>query len=102
MTDRLEDLPVAVVGGGPVGLAAVAHLVARGLTPRLYETGASVAANVRSWGHVRLFSPWRFNMDEAAKSLLRDGGWQEPPGDALPTGHELCDAYLEPLAGCRR
>ena len=98
MSERIEDLPVAVIGGGPVGLAAAAQLVARGLPMRVYEAGETVAANVRSWGHVRLFSFWRYNMDEVAKGLLREHGWQEPQEDGLPTGNELCDAYLEPLA----
>jgi thioredoxin reductase len=92
------DLPVAVVGGGPVGLAAAAHLIARGLPVRLYESGESVAANVRAWGHVRLFSPWGFNTDPAAASLLRSHGWQAPPDDVLPTGDDLVAAYLEPLS----
>jgi cation diffusion facilitator CzcD-associated flavoprotein CzcO len=98
MSERIEDLPVAVIGGGPVGLAAAAQLAARGLPMRVYEAGETVAANVRSWGHVRLFSFWRYNMDEVAKGLLREHGWQEPQEDGLPTGNELCDAYLEPLA----
>jgi hypothetical protein len=98
MSERIEDLPVAVIGGGPVGLAAAAQLAARGLPMRVYEAGETVAANVRSWGHVRLFSFWRYNMDEVAKGLLREHGWQEPEEDGLPTGNELCDAYLEPLA----
>jgi hypothetical protein len=92
------DLPVAVIGGGPVGLAAAAHLIARGLPVRLYESGESVAANVREWGHVRLFSPWGFNTDEAATSILRRHGWQAPPDDVLPTGDDLFAAYLEPLS----
>jgi hypothetical protein len=94
-------LPVAVIGGGPVGLAAAAHLVARGIPVKLYEAGDTVAAHVRSWGHVRLFSPWRFNMDAAAKAILRSHGWQEPAGDALPTGGDLYAAYLRPLAQTR-
>ena len=98
MSERIEHLPVAVIGGGPVGLASAAQLVARGLSMRVYEAGETVAANVRSWGHVRLFSFWRYNMDEVAKRLLREHGWQEPQEDGLPTGDELCDAYLEPLA----
>ena len=98
MSERIEDLPVAVIGSGPVGLAAAAQLVARGLPMRVYEAGETIAANVRSWGHVRLFSFWRYNMDEVAKGLLREHGWQEPEEDGLPTGNELCDAYLEPLA----
>ncbi len=91
-------LPVAVIGGGPVGLAAVAHLVTRGIPVKLYEAGNTVGAYVRSWGHVRLFSPWRFNTDAAARAILRSHGWQEPPGDALPTGGDLYAAYLQPLA----
>jgi thioredoxin reductase len=94
----MNDLPVAVLGGGPVGLAAAAHLIARGLPVRLYEAGDTVAANVRDWGHVRLFSPWRFNTDAAATSLLTSHGWQHPREDAMPTGQELYAAYLAPLA----
>ena len=92
------DLPVAVIGGGPVGLAATAHLVTRGVPVRLYEAGETVAAHVRDWGHVRLFSPWRFNIDTASTALLRQHGWQAPAADALPTGHDLYAAYLQPLA----
>src|SRR3954454_21349671 len=92
------DLPVAVIGAGPVGLAAAAHLIARGLPVRLYESGDTVAANVRDWGHVRLFSPWEFNTDPAATSLLRRHGWQAPPDELLPTGDDLADAYLVPLS----
>src|ERR1700693_4981719 len=51
-----NGLPIAVIGGGPVGLAA---------PPR---------------------------------SMLKERGWQEPPPGALPTGRELYDAYLAPLA----
>jgi thioredoxin reductase len=92
------DLPVAVIGGGPVGLAAAAHLITRGLPVRLYEAGASIAANIRQWGHVRLFSPWGFNTDQAATAILRRHGWQAPPDDVLPTGDDLVAAYLEPLS----
>ena len=95
------EFPVAVIGGGPVGLAAAAHLVTRGVPVKLYESGKTAAAYVRSWGHVRLFSPWRFNTDEASVAILRAHGWQEPPGDILPTGHDLYAAYLQPLAQTR-
>jgi thioredoxin reductase len=96
--ERSLELPVAVIGGGPVGLAAAAQLVTRRIPVRLYEAGDAVAAHVRSWGHVRLFSPWRYNTEEASTELLRAHGWQEPPGDVLPTGHDLYAAYLQPLA----
>ena len=94
--------PVAVIGAGPVGLAAAAHLMSRGLDVRVYEAGDTVAANMRGWEHVRLFSPWRYNTDEASTALLRESGWQEPPGDVLPTGRELIEQYLEPLAATPR
>ena len=65
-----ENLPVAVIGAGPVGLAAAAHLIARGLPVKVYEAGPSVASNLRDWGHVRVFTPWRYCVDGAAKALL--------------------------------
>jgi thioredoxin reductase len=95
---NFERLPVAVIGAGPVGLAAAAHLVARGLAVQLYEAGPAVGANVRTWGHVRVFTPWRYCLDGAATALLDRHGWQAPPADAFPTGAELVTAYLEPLA----
>jgi thioredoxin reductase len=91
-------MPVAVIGSGPVGLAAAAQLVTRGVAVKLYEAGDAVAANVRAWGHVRLFSPWGFNTDRAATAILRAQGWPAPPDDVLPTGHDLYAAYLRPLA----
>ena len=92
------DHPVAVIGGGPVGLAAAAHLVSRGIPVHVYERGATVAASVRDWGHVRTFSPWRFDVDSAARALLEKHGWRYPPLEAMPTGNELYDLYLKPLA----
>jgi thioredoxin reductase len=91
-------LPVAVIGAGPVGLAAAAHLVARGETPLVLEAGPAVGAGVSAWGHVRLFSPWRYNVDAAAARLLREAGWRDPDPEALPTGRELVARYLAPLA----
>jgi len=93
-----EKLPVAVIGAGPVGLATAAHLVERGLEPLVFEAGPAPAAAVEAWGQVRLFSPWRYNIDAAARRLLDAGGWSEPDPAALPTGAELVRDYLEPLA----
>lgn len=93
-----KNLPIAIIGAGPIGLAAAAHLVEQKQAFILLEAGNEVAYNIRSWGHVTLFSPWRYNINKAAKALLNETNWQEPNLDALPTGHELIDFYLKPLA----
>lgn len=95
---ELRHLPVAVIGAGPVGLAAGAHLLSRGLTPVILEASPSVAASLRAWGHVRVFSPWRYIIDASAARLLEASGWQAPDPDALPTGAEIVERYLAPLA----
>ncbi|SRR6266536_442255 len=91
-------LPVAVVGAGPVGLAAAAHLLERGLVPLVLEAGDQPGANIARWRHVRLFTPWCLALDPAALRLLATTGWTPPDPDALPTGAELLDGYLRPLA----
>ena len=91
-------LPVAVIGAGPVGLAAAAHLVQRGLRPVIFERGESVGASLLEWAHVRVFSPWRYNIDSAARSLLDNVGWRAPDPSGLPNGGELVERYLRPLA----
>lgn len=95
----VERLPVAVIGAGPIGLAASAHLNERGLTAVVLEKGRVPAASIASWEHVRLFSPWRLNINDAGRRALeRHGGWDPPDPDAYPTGAELRSRYLLPLA----
>ena len=89
---------MAIIGGGPIGLAALAHLLEREQPALLFEAGGSIAANVQDWGHVRMFSPWRYNIDAAGRRLLEASGWEAPPADELPTGAELVQRYLLPLA----
>jgi thioredoxin reductase len=96
--DSGPRLPVAVIGAGPVGLAAAAHLLERGLEPVIFEAGMTAGAAIEHWRHIRLFSPWRFNIDAAAVRLLESSGWQAPRPTALPYGGELIDNYLAPLA----
>ena len=92
------DLPVVVIGAGPVGLAAAAHLRGRGLTPLVLEAGEQAGAAVREWGHIRTFTPWEHIVDPAAEKLLAPSGWSRPGSDVPPTGGEIVTGYLEPLA----
>lgn len=97
-SSRFTTLPVAIIGAGPIGLAAAANLVERGIDFVIYEAGDSVADSMRQWGHIRLFSPWRHLVDPASRRLLEAAGWTHPDEDELPTGAELVEQYLHPLA----
>jgi thioredoxin reductase len=90
--------PTVVVGAGPIGLAAAAELLERGLDPLVLEAGPRAGTSVREWGHVRLFSPWRELIAPAAGRLLEPTGWQRPDGDSYPTGEDWAGKYLDPLA----
>ena len=92
------QLPVAIIGAGPVGLAAAAHLLARGLTPLILEAGPKAGASIEEWAHVKMFSPWQFNVDKEAVKLLLADGWTPPPENEYPTGRELLDRFVRPLA----
>ncbi|MBI3507037.1 MAG: NAD(P)-binding domain-containing protein [Proteobacteria bacterium] len=94
----MSELPVAVIGAGPVGLAAAAHLLGRGIEPVVLESGPSAGHAVAQWAHVRMFSPWRYCIDEAARRILERAGWQAPDAKRVPTGGELLDQYIKPLA----
>lgn len=97
-SDRPPSLPVAIIGAGPIGLAAAANLVERGIDFVVYEVGETVADSIRQWGHIRLFSPWKHLVDPASRRLLEASGWKHPVPDVLPTGTELVEEYLLPLS----
>lgn len=92
------ELPVVVIGAGPAGLAAAAHLVDRGMTPLVLESGPAAGAAVREWSHVRLFSPWGEVTDPAAEKLLAPTGWVRPDPATYPSGEDWAEQYLQPLA----
>jgi thioredoxin reductase len=92
------QLPIAIIGAGPVGLAAAARAIERRLDFVLLEAGPKVGSALRDWGHVRVFSPWAYNIDDAAHTLLKTVNWMAPKPTALPTGREIVENYLEPLA----
>jgi thioredoxin reductase len=92
---------VAVVGAGPIGLAAACHLLAHGEQPLVLEAGDGPGHAVRQWSHVGMFSPWEWNTDQEAVKLLTAHGWRHPQADTFPTGRDLVEQYLEPLARLR-
>ncbi len=91
-------LPVAVLGAGPVGLAAAARLIERGIEPIVLEAGAQVGANLLDYGHVKLFSPWQYNVDQAMAKLLEPTGWTAPPATELPPAGDIVCKVLQPFA----
>ncbi|QTX03581.1 FAD-dependent oxidoreductase [Agromyces archimandritae] len=97
-SDRLATLPVVIIGAGPIGLAAAANLVERGIDFTVLEAGDDIADSMRAWGHTRLFSPWKHLVDPASTRLLEAAGWQVPSPERAPTGTELREGYLAPLA----
>src|SRR5690606_15483247 len=78
MTSIVQPHPIAVIGAGPIGLAAAVHLHRRGLETRVYEAGRSVGAAIREWGHVRMFSSWAYSLDPECVALLEASGWVSP------------------------
>jgi hypothetical protein len=93
-----QQLPVIVVGAGPIGLAAAAHLLERGIEPLVLEAGDAAGAAVREWSHVRLFSTWGEVVDPAAEKLLAPTGWVRPDPATYPSGGDWVEQYLRPLA----
>jgi len=89
---------VAIIGAGPVGLAAGAHALERGLAVVILEQGHEAGHSIRQWQHVKMFSPSEFNVDHACERLLKRVGWKAPAPDVLPTGRELVEHYIAPLA----
>ncbi|SDK02910.1 NAD(P)-binding domain-containing protein [Sediminibacillus albus] len=94
----LAELPIVVIGSGPVGLAAAAHLNKYNQPFLILEKGSKIVSNILEWRNVQLFSHgnsiWMRLPNSYYKRLiglnLKLINW--------PTGKELVEEYLEPLA----
>ncbi|MCV9996367.1 NAD(P)-binding domain-containing protein [Paeniglutamicibacter sp. ZC-3] len=99
-----QNYPVIIIGAGPIGLAAAAHLIERHQDVRILESGTNAGAAIQDWGHIKLFSTWKYNIDAASRRLLETptdtyaGDWEAPRETRLPSGADMVSEYLEPLA----
>ena len=90
---------VAILGAGPVGLEAALYARGLGFDVAVFDRG-DVAASVAGWGFVTLFSPWRMNTTALGRAVVPEGpAFAGPLADVCPSGRELRDRYLLPLAG---
>jgi cation diffusion facilitator CzcD-associated flavoprotein CzcO len=88
---------LAVIGAGPIGLETAATALELGFDVHVFERG-EVGAHLLAWGHVRMFTPWRENIGPASERLLARHGWAAPDRATCPTGAEMVEALLAPLA----
>ncbi len=95
---KKDNLPIAIIGGGPIGLATAAHLKKSKQSFILFESGENVGNNILTFGHIRLFSPWKYNIDKVAEELLRDAQIPIPNKSRIPYGKEIVTDYLKPLS----
>ena len=88
---------LAIIGAGPIGLEAAALALDRGFDVHVFEQGEAGAHPI-AWGHVRMFTPWRMNVGPASQRHLARAGWSAPDPTQCPTGLELAERLLQPLA----
>ena len=95
-----DDTPqkIAILGSGPIGLEAALYARFLGFDVDIFERG-EIAANVRRWGHVRMFTPFSMNTTSLGVAAIQAQGESVlPSADELLTGNEFVDRYLIPLA----
>jgi hypothetical protein len=90
---------IAILGAGPIGLEAALAAAEAGFEFTVFEAAADIAGNVRSWGHVQLFTPWSLNVSPRARARLAELGREPPSGTECPTGADLVELVFEPIAG---
>ncbi|GMR13017.1 MAG: NAD(P)-binding domain-containing protein [Gemmatimonadota bacterium] len=93
---------IAILGSGPTGLEAALAASEKGFPFTVFESAPAVAGRMREWGHVALFTPWSMNVSERMRGALSAAGREPPATDGRPSGAELVDRVLDPVAalGC--
>ncbi len=92
-----NHVDVLILGGGPTGVEAAIAARTEGFETALFERG-EIGDSVLRWGHVRLFSPWHMNRSARGETVLREADVSLEPPDDHPTGVEVVERYLVPLA----
>lgn len=90
---------LAILGAGPIGLEAALYARFLGYDVVAFDRG-EVAASVRQWGHVRMFTPFGMNCSPLGVAAIQahDESWRPPGDETLLTGQEWIDRYLLPLS----
>ena len=88
---------LAVIGAGPIGLEAASVGLDRGFDVHVFERG-EVGSHLLAWGHVSLFTPWRMSWGPGGRTRLERSGWRPPDPELFPTGAEMVERYIAPLA----
>lgn len=95
---KADDIRIAVLGAGPIGIETALYARKLGLNVTVYERG-SLAEHVQRWGHIRLFTPFGWNASALGLATLRSNRLpvELPAANDLITGTEFRDVYLLPL-----
>lgn len=89
---------LVIVGAGPVGLEAAVRAIHDGFEVTVLERG-EVGQAIHRWGHVSLFSPFEMNSSQRSRDILaKEKSVRLPDRDAILTGAEFCQRWLQPLA----
>ena len=90
---------IAILGAGPIGLEAALYARYLGYHVEVYERD-ELAANVRRWGHIRMFTPWQMNCSTLGLAALtaQNPNQKRPDPMAILTGDQWIEEYLQPMA----